>query len=102
MDRIVLVPQVGGKEGQMEEWDFVEEFFHRFQDPKPDIVCLEGNWMMEREGKQWVISDHAIISGTSITQIKKKRLLMTSDWERWLEFIEDMPSIKTSKDHQRQ
>ena len=23
----VLVPKVGGKEGEMEEWDLVEEFF---------------------------------------------------------------------------
>ena len=30
---IVLVPKVGGMEGQMEEWDLVEEFFHRIQDP---------------------------------------------------------------------
>ena len=30
---IVLVPKVGGKEGQMEEWELVEEFFHRIQDP---------------------------------------------------------------------
>ena len=34
---IVLVPKVGGKEGQMEEWDLVEEVLHRIQDP------LDGN-----------------------------------------------------------
>ena len=33
---IVLVPKVGGKEGQMEEWDLVEEFFHRIQNPLDD------------------------------------------------------------------
>ena len=30
---IVLVEKKGGKEGEMEEWDLVEEFFHRIQDP---------------------------------------------------------------------
>ena len=30
---IVLVERKGGKEGGMEEWDLVGEFFHRVQDP---------------------------------------------------------------------
>ena len=28
-----MVPQVGGKEGELEEWDLVEEFFQRIQNP---------------------------------------------------------------------
>ena len=31
-----MVPKVGGKEGQMEECDLVEEFFHRIRDPLDD------------------------------------------------------------------
>ena len=31
---IVLVPKVGGKEGGMEEWDLVEEFFNRIRDQR--------------------------------------------------------------------
>ena len=33
---IVLVPKVGGTEGELEEWDLVEEFFQRIQDPVDD------------------------------------------------------------------
>ena len=33
---IVLVEKEGGKEGEMEEWDLVEEFFNRIQDPEED------------------------------------------------------------------
>ena len=33
---IVLVEKEGGKEGEMEEWDLVEEFFNRIQDPVED------------------------------------------------------------------
>ena len=32
----VLVEKEGGKEGEMEEWDLVEEFFNRIQDPVED------------------------------------------------------------------
>ena len=31
---IVLVEKKEGKEGEMEEWDLVEEFFSRIQDPE--------------------------------------------------------------------
>ena len=30
---IILVPKVGGNEGELEEWDLVEEFFQRIQNP---------------------------------------------------------------------
>ena len=33
---IVLVEKKGGKEGEMEEWDLVEEFFNRIQDPEEE------------------------------------------------------------------
>ena len=33
---IILVEKKGGKEGEMEEWDLVEEFFSRIRDPEED------------------------------------------------------------------
>ena len=33
---IVLVEKKGGKEGGMEEWDLVEEFFSRIRYPEED------------------------------------------------------------------
>ena len=31
-----LVPSQGGKEGEMEEWDLVEEFFNRIREPEEE------------------------------------------------------------------
>ena len=33
---IILVEKKGGKEGEMEEWDLVEEFFSRIRDPEEE------------------------------------------------------------------
>ena len=33
---IVLVEKKGGKEVELQEWDLVEEFFSRIQDPEED------------------------------------------------------------------
>ena len=33
---MIMVPKVGGKEGELEECDLVEEFFQRIQDPVKD------------------------------------------------------------------
>ena len=34
---IVLVEKQGGKEGEMEEWDLVEEFFNRIREPEEEV-----------------------------------------------------------------
>ena len=33
---IVLVEKQGGNEGEMEEWDLVEEFFNRIREPEEE------------------------------------------------------------------
>ena len=33
---IILVEKQGGKEGEMEEWDLVEEFFNRIREPEEE------------------------------------------------------------------
>ena len=44
------------------------------------------NWITK--GTEWTISNHTIIHGTLLSQIKKRKLLVT-DWEAWTEFTED-------------
>ena len=53
---------------------------------KLDVVFSTGNWITK--GTEWTISDHAIIHGTLPSRIKKRRLL-TTNWEAWMEFPED-------------
>ena len=53
---------------------------------KPDIVFSTGNWITK--GTEWTISDYAIIYSTIPSQIRKRKLLVT-DWEPWMEFVED-------------
>ena len=53
---------------------------------KPDVIFSTGNWITHE--KEWTISDHAIISSTIQSQVRKRKLLVT-DWEAWADFIED-------------
>ena len=47
-----MVPKVGGKDGELEEWDLVEEFFQRIQDPVDDDEENEGEEEGENEEKE--------------------------------------------------
>ena len=49
LDDIVLVEKKGGKEGEMEEWDLVEEFLSRIRDPEENDEEHESEDLFGRE-----------------------------------------------------
>ena len=59
---IILVPKVRAKEGEMEEWDLVEEFFHRIQNPGDDDE--------EEENEEGALCCHFPFSFLSFPQVR--------------------------------
>lgn len=58
----------------------------RWMESKLDVVFSTGNW--STKGIEWTTLNHAIVTGSITTQIKKRKLLVT-DWEAWSCFIAD-------------
>ena len=67
----------------------------RWTESKPDVIFSKGNW--SPNNTEWTTSDHAIISGSILSKIKKRKLLVT-DWGAWSNFREDEEKDTTYTD----